>query len=219
MGYKIDLTGKVIGRLTVIGYSHSTKNNGAYWLCSCICGKEKLISVSRLTNSTTKSCGCIQIEATKNLAKHKMHNTPIYRRWASMKNRCSSPSSTIFSVYGGRGISYSPEWESFENFYRDMYEGFSENLELDRIDVNGNYCKENCRWVTHEENNFNKTRQQNNKSGKTGVSFDKARKQWRAYINKNKVRIELGYFDSFNDAVEVRVLEELELYGYVRNDS
>lgn len=216
MGFKINLTGKKFNRLLVLEYSHSSKNNGAVWKCLCDCGKRTLCFSSQVSRGHVKSCGCLQREKTSELATHRKTSTVIYRRWAAMKSRCNTPSATNYNIYGGRGITYCPEWETFENFYNDMGEGFSDELELDRINVNGDYCKENCRWTTHEENNYNKTRQLNNTSGKSGVSFNSKRKQWRSYINKDKKRIELGYFDNYKDAVEVRVLEELELYGYTR---
>lgn len=216
MGFKTDITNQKFNKLTVLEFSHNSKKRASIWLCLCECGNTKTIEYNSIVKGRIKSCGCLQKEAMKKLCTHGMHKTKFYSKWSSMKGRCNRESTVNYEIYGGRGISYCPEWEDFQKFYEDMYEGFSEGLELDRVDVNGNYCKENCRWVTHSENNFNKNKQPNNKSGKTGVSFDSKRLQWRAYIDKDKKRTELGYFDDYKDAVEVRVLEELELYGYTR---
>lgn len=75
-----------------------------------------------------------------------------YNSWYGLKRRCDCPNQTGYERYGGRGISYDPKWETFEGFYEDMGDRPGDNYDLDRIDNNGNYCKENCRWVTHAEN-------------------------------------------------------------------
>ena len=212
MGFKTDITNQKFNRLTVLSFSHVSEKRESMWLCLCDCGTTKTLSFYSVNKGVVKSCGCLQKEAMRKRSVHGMIDTPIYVRWCAMKRRCDLK----LVNYGDRGITYSEDWKSFENFYKDMIFGFKEDLELDRINVNGNYCKENCRWVTHSENNYNKNKQQNNTSGKSGVSFDSKRLQWRSYISKDKKRIELGYFDNYKDAVEVRVLEELELYGYTR---
>jgi len=212
MGFKTDITNQKFNRLTVLSFSHNSKRQASVWLCLCDCGNTKKLEYNLIVKNRVKSCGCLHRDTMKARISHGMNESSIYRRWAAMKRRCNLG----LVNYGARGITYSEDWEKFENFYRDMSSGFEDSLELDRIDVNGNYCKENCRWVTHSENNYNKNKQQNNTSGKSGVSFDSKRLQWRSYINKDKKRAELGYFDNYKDAVEVRVLEELELYGYIR---
>lgn len=87
--------------------------------------------------------------------KHGMEGTKTYNCWVMMKQRCKNPKCQFYPDYGGRGISYCEEWEKFENFYKDMGDkpkGYS----LDRIDVNGNYYKENCRWATNSQQANNK---------------------------------------------------------------
>ena len=133
-----------------------------------------------------------------------------------MKSRCNTASTSSFEIYGGRGISYAPEWEDFVNFYEDMRDGFHPSLELDRIDVNGNYCKENCRWVSHNENNYNKNRQVNNTSGKTGVSYHNKLNKWRAYITIEGVQLHLGLYETIESAVQARREAEIKHYGYER---
>lgn len=208
-----DLTGKTFNRLTVISYSHKSYKNENHWLCSCICGNNHIVSTYHLTSGKIKSCGCLLIETRKNNAKHGMTNEPIYARWNAMKRRCKDKENM---TYGGKGISYDESWEDFINFYNDMHEGFEENLELDRIDVEKDYSKENCRWVTHSENNYNKTKQSNNISGKTGVSFHKESRKFRAYITKDRKQIYLGLFETLEEAIEARKIAEIEVYGYGR---
>lgn len=184
----------------------------------CKCGKEKELSISSIIKEHIKSCGCLHKESAKQRAKHNMHNSIIYKRWSSMKARCNRESDVNYKNYGARGITYCSDWENFINFYFDMKEGFHPSLEIDRIDVNGNYNKDNCRWVTHNENNFNKTLQSNNVSGKTGVSWLKSNCCWRAYISINKRQVLLGYFDNYDDAVKAREEGELKYYGYLRGN-
>ena len=88
---------------------------------------------------------------------HGMSTTPFYRRWNGMMRRCYSESFKQYHNYGGRGIIVCERWHLFSNFKEDMYDSFKEELELDRVDNNGNYCKENCDWVTHRENSNNRT--------------------------------------------------------------
>lgn len=211
--YKKDLHGLKFNRLLVQSFSHMSKNNGAMWECLCDCGNITTVSTSFITKGYTKSCGCLQREVTSANKIHGHHGTAFYRRWASIKARCKDLNDP---VYGGKGISYDPRWEFFENFYEDMYEGFSEDLEIDRIDVTKGYFKENCRWITHNENNFNKNRQSNNSSGKTGISFREKYNNYRAYITVNRKQIHLGVFENYEDAVKAREVAEIEYYGYNR---
>lgn len=82
--------------------------------------------------------------------------TRLYRIWSSMKGRCNNPNNRDYKLYGGRGITYDPKWETFEGFYEDMHETYKEGLTLNRIDNNGNYTKDNCNWITNAEQQLNK---------------------------------------------------------------
>lgn len=156
MGRFIDLTGQRFGRWTVLRYAGS--HNGAFWECRCDCGKIKNVRSDRLRNGRSTSCGCFRAEvtakATGRITKHGKHNTRIYHIWQRMKQRCSSscPKHEI-ELYYGRGIRVCPEWENdFEAFYRwAMAHGYRDDLSIDRIDSNGNYCPDNCRWATAKE--------------------------------------------------------------------
>lgn len=139
--------------LTAIEFVEIRKNSEQFWLFRCDCGKEKVISVSRVKRGTTKSCGCL-FKKGNNL-KHGMCKKRTYTSWRGMKNRCLNPKNISYKNYGGRGITICPRWLKFENFFIDMDER-PKNKSLDRIDNSGNYCKSNCKWSTRTEQNNNK---------------------------------------------------------------
>lgn len=119
--------------------------------CLCDCGKLTIVSRNHLRNGHTTSCGCKKQEK-----KHGMCNTKTYIAWAGMIQRCINPKSIRFEAYGGRGILVCQRWkDSFENFLEDMGEVPTE-MSLDRVNNNGNYYKENCRWAGNKDQARNK---------------------------------------------------------------
>lgn len=154
-GIWTDLTGNKYGLLTVLGEGGRTKDKMKLWRCKCNCGNEVLVSTSNLKKGHTQSCGCLH---EKVLTKHGMCNTRLYRIWNNVKQRCTNPKKPAYKNYGGRGITVCEEWsKDFLNFYTwAMNNGYAEDLELDRIDNDKGYDPDNCRWVTHTENNRNK---------------------------------------------------------------
>jgi hypothetical protein len=157
MGQFKDITGQKFNRLTALSRSEN-RGKTVYWLCECECGAIKEVAGASLRCGKTKSCGCLNVEVYSTFfVTHGMNNTPTYKTWEGMIQRCTNPKSKRFPVYGGRGISICDRWLKFENFYEDM--GLKpQKLTLDRIDNDGNYCKENCKWSTVKEQNNNTSR-------------------------------------------------------------
>ena len=203
MGQFVDRTGITYGRLTVIEKSSERGSSGnVKWFCLCDCGNKCLVSGSSLKSGSTKSCGCLflDVAASKGRAKkvHGMTNTKIYSIWSNMRNRCLNPAYKKYHAYGGRGIKISKDWDSFEVFFKDM--GLQpEGMTLDRIDVNGDYCKENCRWATQKE-------QQNNRRDNVILEYESKKytmQQLCEHLGKNsdKVQQRLKRGDSLDRAL------------------
>ncbi|NJJ38579.1 hypothetical protein [Paenibacillus apii] len=157
MSKKIDITGFKYGKLTVICQAERTDSDQGKtkWWCRCECGKEKSIESYGLRRGLVVSCGCSRGSFEKS---HGMARTIMYRKWSDIKRRCTNKNSRKYRDYGGRGITMCSDWiESFESF-RDwsMKNGYSDDLEIDRIDNNKGYSPENCRYITHQKNVNNK---------------------------------------------------------------
>ena len=157
MRKKLDLRGQPFGKLTVLRENGRDKHNKVLWLCRCECGNEVTVLGSSLRNEHTTSCGCYRRERVAEASTtHGMCKTRIYSVWKSMLKRAGATkgaSEEVKRLYQDRGITVCDEWLVFENF-RDwaLSHGYSDDLEIDRIDNDKGYCPENCRWVTPKEN-------------------------------------------------------------------
>lgn len=159
MNFK-DLTNRRFGRLTVKAFNHFG-NNGAYWLCVCDCGREKVVRGSHLTSGNVKSCGCLRREVLDSTT-HGLSRSRLYNIWASIKKRCLCLNNKDYNRYGGRGITVCDEWMKFEPFKNwAISNGYDDALTIDRIDNNSDYCPENCRWITSKYQSRNR---RNNKT-------------------------------------------------------
>lgn len=156
----VDLTGTVFGKLTVVRFHSKNKHNQPMWECHCECGAKKVIR--GMGKIYARSCGCLQRETAslvgrKTLLKHGDASSKLYRVWAAMKSRCQNPKSSAFMNYGGRGIKVCADWEDYE-FFKSwaIQTGYNGRLTLERIDVNGHYNPENCKWISMAEQQSNR---------------------------------------------------------------
>lgn len=183
MSVIIDLTGKKYGSLTVEKIAVDEPGKKKKWLCKCDCGNEVIVSSSNLVSGHTSSCKiCGKKRSSEKIKKHGMTSTKLYGIWNAAKNRCTNTKAKSYKDYGARGIQICEEWKESSNFFEwALANGYKDGLEIDRIDVNGNYEPSNCRWVTKEQNANNK---RNNKyieyNGETRTLAE-----WSRYFDVN----------------------------------
>jgi hypothetical protein len=154
-----NLIGNRFGKLKVLSEENKIKGI-RYFKCICKCGNIKITRGSNLKNGSCKSCGCTRNNKLSKIGKskktHGMSRTRFYKIWKGMRVRCYNKNAKEYRNYGGRGITICKEWNNFENFKRDMFVSYRYPLTIERIDNNGNYCKDNCKWITILEQSKNK---------------------------------------------------------------
>ena len=205
-----DLTGMRFGKLTVLEYTNKRNlNRNILWRCLCDCGNEIYVATSCLNSGHTKSCGCEKnnfVEMGKiggKFGKHHLSRTRLYKCYNHMINRCHNSSNIQYKDYGGRGITVCEEWldkdNGFINFYNwAMANGYNDTLTIDRIDVNGNYEPNNCRWV-------NMRKQNNNRRNNHIIIYNGERKtleEWSRILPINISSAELRYRIMNNWSIE-----------------
>lgn len=178
------VVGERHGRLQIVELIGRNKHGHMCVRCKCDCGNFTTKEATAVCNEVILSCGCLQREASAKIFKtHGMTGTRIHNIWLSMISRCENEKNNRFYVYGGRGIKVCNEWRTdFQNFYDwAIANGYSDDLTIDRIDIDGNYCPENCRWATRKE-------QANNKSTNHLLEYKgkvKNIKEWSEYFGFN----------------------------------
>jgi hypothetical protein len=154
----IDISGMKFGRVIPIKRcDYNDKNGNPFWECKCDCGTIFVVRSQCLKSGHTKSCGCLLNETTiKTHTKHNMSRTRPYTIWTNMLSRCSYEKyEKNLKNYIKRGITVCNEWKTFDGFWKDMSEGYADNLSIDRINNDKGYDKNNCRWATSEQQNNN----------------------------------------------------------------
>lgn len=199
-----DLVGQRFGRLIVLERDTSVASKYTMWKCRCDCGSEHVVRASHLVAGSIRSCGCLALESrTKHGAcKSGSDTIKTYHIWVSMKQRCDNPNQTEYSSYGGRGISYDPRWSVFAEFFSDMGKcpvGYS----IERIDVNGDYTKDNCTWIPLRQ-------QQDNRQGTIYIEYQGERKTLKKWAHdlripyrvlKDRLQSQWSVKDAFNTPV------------------
>lgn len=149
-----DITGKRYGRLVAIG-PIGTNKQGVIWACQCDCGASMSVHGYLLRSGNTKSCGCLRVDTIVAIGtSHGLHDSPYYKRWLHITQRCVNPNDKNYANYGGRGISVYNKWRhdfaAFHNYISQLPDCGKEGYSLDRIDNNGNYEPGNLRWTTQD---------------------------------------------------------------------
>ncbi|WNM52938.1 HNH endonuclease [Staphylococcus phage S-CoN_Ph10] len=203
---KIQMIGKKFGRLTVLEEEKERVNGRICYKCKCECGNTIITKGKYLRNGDTKSCGCLVKETSMRIgSKNKTHGLsklPEYNVYTTMINRCNNPNHDRYHRYGGRGIKVCDRWlESFENFYENMGNRPSSKHQIDRINNDGDYTPENCRWVTPYENAINKEF----KKGKLGiVNIYQDKNSYYVILRRRGAKRVSSYQHSLQKAIQIR---------------
>jgi len=206
-----DYIGKRYGKMIVLNMLDIEYGKKRKVVCQCDCGTVKSCDISDLRNGKIISCGCAHNGC---YFKHNKTNARIYYTWSSMMQRCHNSNARAYKNYGGRGIRVCEEWHDAESFIKwAMANGYSDDLTIERKNVNGNYCPENCIFATRMQQARNTRVRHDNTSGTPGVYYRKENGKWRSAIGVDGKFIWLGSFDTEEAAALARKKAELKYWG------
>ena len=179
--------GQSFGDLTII--NAYTEKQGQRWkhLVRCECGTEKQVCGDDMKKGNISSCGCKRWGGT-----HGMSQSPEYKVWSAMIQRCTNPNDKGYKNYGARGVGVDGEWLGFESFMLDMGARPTKHHSLERVDNELGYSNKNCKWASRSTQSINQRVRADNKTGCKGVSFCNSKKAYIAKIKRNKKREKLG---------------------------
>ena len=212
---KLDLKDCKYGRLLVTNEAPNVNGRTA-WECICDCGKKVVVTTHSLRRGNTKSCGCLAKEtASKNYTTHGAGYEPWIAQWRAMVRRTTNPKDVAYEHYVlTKKLTIDDDFVANPwAFYEEIGEFPGKGYTIDRIDNEKGYIKGNLRWVTQAENNMNKSLYKNNKSGTSGILWDKKRQQWKVDKRHNNKRYYGGRYDDLKDAEKAlnSILEEIGL--------
>lgn len=210
-----DLTGERFGKLVVLNNEPNLKSHSTRWKCKCDCGNIVIVYTSSLKSGATQSCGCLW---KKKISKHNMYGTRIYCIYDGMKTRCYNKNFKRYKDYGGRGIKICNEWNDKENGFMNFYNwainnGYRDDLTIDRINNNGNYEPNNCRWVDIKT-------QANNKTNNFFVTFDNEThtiSEWSKILKINKQTLRSRFSNGWN--IEKSLTTLVRKKGEIENEA
>lgn len=203
-----DLTGQKFGKLTVISI-HEKRGKFYTWKCVCDCGSGKIVYPfsSNLKRGKSKSCGCLVVGHEKT---HGMTGTPEHKTWIKMRQRCLNPNDKEYPRYGGRGIKVCERWDDYLNFISDMGIRPSKDHSIERINNNGDYSPENCKWATRSEQANNR---RTSKLIEYNGKFQTAR-QWSIELNIDYEKLTIRLDNGWNEVEALTVPMNLSKTQY-----
>lgn len=195
---------KIVKDLGMQYATESSKQKSHYFIYECgYCGKEFKAQTGNINNRSTISCGCQRKTNSQNIT-HGLGSHRFYDTWRNMIRRCTDILNIHYHNYGGRGILVCEEWLDVRNFIEWAEATYIEGLSLDRIDNDGNYEPNNCRWADRSIQRLNQRKSINNTSGYVGINWKNNRNRWQVRIVVEGKRVSLGTYRNIEEAVQAR---------------